>query len=223
MPNQLLPLPPFENGFRCGNQLNMNFIVLNFHLPNQENEMLDIIFFFFFDGASIHKHPQTEWLGYRPFPFFSRISCGEKGGTRTGKKGNSARRERKFHQKICPTCPQLLQVACSFRVLSIKHVSLVSEDLVEKYFFFGYFFYLLRIFVSKYSREKKQAFSTVRGKREKAAIASHRERSFEGEWRHETEVFEARDAAGGSWRKCWRAGWDTSAPWRSNAMQTEEE
>ena len=63
-----------------------------------------------------------------------------KGGTRTGKKGNSARRERKFHQKICPTCPQLLQVACSFRVLSIKHVSLVSEDLVEKYFFFWIFF-----------------------------------------------------------------------------------
>ncbi len=63
-----------------------------------------------------------------------------KGGTRTGKKGNSARRERKFHQKIYPTCPQLLQVACSFRVLSIKHVSLVSEDLVEKYFFFWIFF-----------------------------------------------------------------------------------
>ena len=78
-----------------------------------------------------------------------------KGGTRTGKKGNSARRERKFHQKICPTCPQLLQVACSFRVLSIKHVSLVSEDLVEKYFFFLDIFFIFYEYSFRSIQERK--------------------------------------------------------------------
>ena len=88
---------------------------------------------------STNIHKQNDLAKQTVSLFLSDFLWG-KGGTRTGKKGNSARRERKFHQKICPTCPQLLQVACSFRVLSIKHVSLVSEDLVEKYFFFWIFF-----------------------------------------------------------------------------------
>ena len=110
----------------------------SFAKPRKRNAGHHLFLFFWW-----RIHPQTStnrmtWLQTVSL-FLSDFLWG-KGGTRTGKKGNSARRERKFHQKIYPTCPQLLQVACSFRVLSIKHVSLVSEDLVEKYFFFWIFF-----------------------------------------------------------------------------------